>query len=276
MKELIVKNLHARVEGKEILKGVNLVFKEGETIALLGPNGHGKSTLLSVLMGDPGYEVTSGSVTIDGEDLLKMTPDERSKKGLFLALQNPPAIPGLNSSDFYRAALNAHREKALPLFSFYRELENAYKEVSMDFAFANRNLNEGFSGGERKRNEILQMLLLSPTFAMLDEIDSGLDVDAIKIVSDVIVKQKKKGSGFLIVSHYARLYDLVGPDRSLVMVDGKIAFEGKKEVIERIDKEGYEWLTREHGIEIKKHEEEKKMNEVSIGVCATKEVTRNK
>ena len=268
MSLLEIRNLHVSVQGKKILDGIDLNLEEGETLALLGPNGHGKSTLLSTIMGNPAFTVESGSINFKGQDLLKLSVDERSKAGLFLAMQIPPEIPGVNSADFLKAAMNARREKPMSLFEFYTALQNAYKEVGIPFQMSNRNLNEGFSGGEKKRSEILQMILLNPTLSMLDEIDSGLDVDAMQTVSECIRKQQEKGKSFLVVSHYARLYSLIHPTRAAVIVNGKVAVTGGPEVISRIDSEGYEWIKRELGIEIAKPVES--MNKVSIGVCATR------
>ena len=272
MATLIIKDLHAQVEGKEILKGVNLTINSNETIALLGPNGHGKSTLLNVIMGHPRYVVTQGTITFDGVDILSKTTDERARMGLFLAMQNPSEVPGVINSDFLRAAINSKSEKPISTYNFYKMLDKATKEVHMPFDLATRSLNEGFSGGEKKRNEILQMVLLQPSIAMLDEIDSGLDVDAIQIVSDVIKQQQEKGMGFFVISHYARLYDLIHPKRAVVMINGRIVVDGGEEVIHRIDKEGYEFIKTELGIEIEK--EEPKMNSVSIGSCAVKEIIK--
>ena len=274
MSILKIKNLHVSVAGKEILKGVDLEVSEGETLALLGPNGHGKSTLLAAIMGNPNYEVTEGTIFLDDIDVLSLSVDQRSKAGIFLAMQYPSEIPGVNSADFLKAAMNAHREKPMSLFQYYKSLETAYKEMGIPFEMSNRNLNEGFSGGEKKRNEILQMKLLSPKFALLDEIDSGLDVDAIQVVSAAIVEEKKKGRGFLVVSHYARLYNLIQPTRVAVMINGKIALQGGVDLIERIDRDGYEWMKRELGIQIEK--EELDMSKVSIGVCATAQATKGK
>lgn len=269
MKELIIKNLHVSVKDKEILRGINLSIKKGETLALLGPNGHGKSTLLAAIMGNPAFTVTSGSITLDGEDVLSLTPDKRSKLGIFLGMQNPVEIPGLNSADFYKAMMNAHRDNPMKLFEFYRALEKGYDDMSIPFEMSKRNLNEGFSGGEKKKNEILQMKLLNPSFAMLDEIDSGLDVDAIQVVAKAINEQQKKGTAFLIISHYARLFNLLKPSRAAIMVNGRIVVDGGPELIEKIDTQGYEWIKREMGVEIEK-EIDAPMNNVSIGVCGTK------
>jgi Fe-S cluster assembly ATP-binding protein len=269
MSILKITNLHANVEGKEILKGVNLEISEGETVALLGPNGHGKSTLLAVIMGHPRYQVTEGSIYFDDKNVLEMSPDERSKIGLFLGMQSPSEIPGVINSDFLKAAVNARREKPISTYNFYKLLDKATKELKMPFDLATRSLNEGFSGGEKKRNEILQLELLEPKIALLDEIDSGLDVDAMQVVADVIKKEQAEGRGFLVISHYARLYDLIKPTRAVVMINGRIAVDAGPEVASRIDKHGYEWIKTELGIEVTK--EEKDMNTVSIGSCAVKE-----
>ena len=261
MSSLVIKNLHASVKDVEILKGVNLEIKDGETLALLGPNGHGKSTLLAVIMGNPRYTVTEGEITYEGKDVLAMSPDQRSKIGLFLAMQYPAEIPGLNSADFYKAAMNAHREKPMSLFQFYNALQTAYKDMGIPFEMSKRNLNEGFSGGEKKRNEILQMELLEPRIAMLDEIDSGLDVDAMNIVADTIKKQQAKGTAFLMISHYARLLEMVKPTRTAILINGRIVLEGGPDLYEKVDKQGYEWLKYELGAT---------MNDVSIGACATR------
>ena len=235
----------------------------------MGPNGNGKSTLLSVIMGHPKYVVTKGSIYLDDRDVLKMSVDARSKAGLFLAMQYPSEIPGLNSSDFLKAAMNAHREKPLSLFEFYNKLQTAYKQMGIPFEMTKRNLNEGFSGGEKKRNEILQMLLLEPKLSLLDEIDSGLDVDAMQIVAKAIRNEQAKGMGFLVISHYARLYSMIHPTKAAVLINGKIALQGGPDIIERIDKNGYEWIHDELGIDIEK-EIDAPMNNVSIGACATK------
>lgn len=265
MSKLIIENLHVSVKGTEILRGVSLVAEEGETLALLGPNGHGKSTLLGAIMGNPNYEVTEGSIRLGDVDILSLPVDERSKAGLFLAMQYPPEIPGVNSADFLKAAMNAHREKPLKLFEFYSKMQTAYKEMGIPFDMSTRNLNEGFSGGEKKRNEILQLKLLDPKFALLDEIDSGLDVDAMQVVAKAIREEQAKGRGFLVVSHYARLYDMIHPTKVAIMVNGRIAVNGGPELIEKIDTKGYEWIKTELGIAIEK---ETSMSQKSIGVCA--------
>ena len=269
MSKLIIKDLHVAVKDKEILKGLSIEFDTDKTVALLGPNGNGKSTLLQTIMGNPNYEVISGSIYYDDKDILKLSTDERSKLGIFLGMQYPSEVPGVNNSDFLKAALNAHREKPISLFEFYKTLNNAYEEMHIPFEMANRNLNEGFSGGEKKKNEILQMLVLNPDLVLLDEIDSGLDVDAIQIVGSTIKKEQTK-RGFVIVSHYAKLYELINVDEVYVLVNGIVAKKGDKSLIKKIDKEGYEWL-KDEGIEFPNEE---KMSSVSIGTCATKEALK--
>jgi len=272
MGTLKITNLHASVEGKEILKGINLSINEGEVVAILGPNGHGKSTLLNVIMGHPKYQVTEGSVTYNDVDILSLSTDERAKLGIFLGFQNPVEIPGVSNSDFLRAAVNSRNETPISTYKFYKVLDSATKEVKIPFDFVTRNLNEGFSGGEKKRNEILQLLLLKPGLAMLDEIDSGLDVDAIQVVADVINKEKDNSRTFLVISHYARLFDLIKPTRAVVIVNGRVAIDGDPSYVKRIDQEGYEFIKTELGIEIEK--EEQNMNKVSLGSCAVKEVIK--
>lgn len=272
MSTLKIKNLHVEVEGKEILKGVTVNISEGECVALLGPNGHGKSTLLNVIMGHPRYKITQGSICLDDLDLTNLSTDQRAKAGLFLALQNPPEVPGVINSDFLRAAVNSTSEEKISTYKFYKLLDNATKEVKMPFDLATRSLNEGSSGGEKKRNEILQMMLLNPKITMLDEIDSGLDVDAIQTVGEVIKKQKETGKGFLVISHYARLFDLIQPTRAIVMINGKIVLDGDTNLIKRIDQNGYEFIKTELGISIEK--ENLDMNQVSIGSCAVKEAIK--
>jgi len=273
MSVLSIKDLHVAIGDKEILKGINLTINTGETHALMGPNGNGKSTLLGTIMGHPKYKVTQGTITLDGEDVLSMSVDERSRKGLFLGMQYPQEIPGVTNSDFLRSAMNARREKPLSLYQFIKAMDHATEDLEMDGNLAHRYLNEGFSGGEKKRNEILQMKLLEPKFALLDEIDSGLDVDALRIVADNINEMretKKEDFGLVVVSHYERLYELVKPTHVHVLVDGNIVVEGGFELIEKINNEGYEWVKKELGIELQKEDEDV----VSIGVCGHK-VTSN-
>lgn len=273
MSVLSIKDLHVAIGDKEILKGINLTINTGETHALMGPNGNGKSTLLGTIMGHPKYKVTQGTITLDGEDVLSMSVDERSRKGLFLGMQYPQEIPGVTNSDFLRSAMNARREKPLSLYQFIKAMDHATEDLEMDSNLAHRYLNEGFSGGEKKRNEILQMKLLEPKFALLDEIDSGLDVDALRIVADNLNEMretKKEDFGLVMVSHYERLYELVKPTHVHVLVDGNIVVEGGFELIEKINNEGYEWVKKELGIELQKEDEDV----VSIGVCGHK-VTSN-
>ena len=273
MSVLSIKDLHVAIGDKEILKGINLTINTGETHALMGPNGNGKSTLLGTIMGHPKYKVTQGTITLDGEDVLSMSVDERSRKGLFLGMQYPQEIPGVTNSDFLRSAMNARREKPLSLYQFIKAMDHATEDLEMDGNLAHRYLNEGFSGGEKKRNEILQMKLLEPKFALLDEIDSGLDVDALRIVADNINEMretKKEDFGLVMVSHYERLYELVKPTHVHVLVDGNIVVEGGFELIEKINNEGYEWVKKELGIELQKEDEDV----VSIGICGHK-VTSN-
>ena len=272
MSTLKITNLHASVEGKEILKGVNLTISEGETVALFGPNGHGKSTLLSVIMGHPRFEVTEGKIEFEGVDITHASTDERARLGLFLTLQNPVEVPGVINSDFLRAAINSKSEKKVSTYQFYKMLDSAIKEVKMPFDLATRSLNEGFSGGEKKRNEILQLILMQPKIALLDEIDSGLDVDAIQNVGDVLKKEQEKGHGFLVISHYARLFEIIKPSRAVVMINGRIVIDTDSSLISRIDKEGYEFIKTELNIPIEK--EEQSMNKTSIGSCAVKEAIK--
>lgn len=272
MSILKITNLHASVAGKEILKGVNLTIKEGETVALFGPNGHGKSTLLSVIMGHPRYVVTEGRIEFDNFDITNYSPDQRAKLGLFLTLQNPIEVPGVINSDFLKAAINAHSDKKISTYQFYKMLDNAIREVKMPFDLATRSLNEGFSGGEKKRNEILQLILLQPKIALLDEIDSGLDVDAIQVVGDAIKNEQQKGHGFLVISHYARLFEIIKPSRAVVMINGRIVLDGDSSIIKKIDTEGYEFIKTELNIPIDKEDET--MNKVSIGSCGIKEAIK--
>jgi len=263
---LEIADLNVEAEGKNILKGVSLSVNSGDCVALLGPNGHGKSTLLNAISGNPRYHVSNGTMHFEGSDVLSLSPDARSKAGIFMAFQNPPDVPGVVSMDFFRAAINARVAKPISLLSFYKETTAAYQKVDLDSSMASRHLNEGYSGGEKKRNEVLQMLLLKPKLALLDEIDSGLDVDALKIIAQAINELKAAGTTFLIISHYERLYELVHPNRTAVMVNGRIALEGDSALATRISTEGYGFLEKENGIVIEKEDSVP----VSIGVCAVK------
>lgn len=273
MNTLEIKNLHVTVEDREILKGVNLTVRENEVHALMGPNGNGKSTLLAAIMGHPKYTVTEGSVTYDGQDILAMPVDARSRAGLFLAMQYPQEIPGVTNSDFLRAAMNARSEKPVPLFRFIKEMEKTVRDLQMKPDLAHRFLNEGFSGGEKKRNEIVQMQMLRPSLSMLDEIDSGLDVDALKIVADAINRiRKESGMSLIVVSHYERFYEQIEPEFTHVLVNGRIVMEGDAELARRIDSEGYDWLYRETGAEPAAEEEAvRTVGTGSIGTCAVRQ-----
>lgn len=272
MSTLKIENLHVSIGDNEILKGIDLTINTGEIHAIMGPNGNGKSTLLSAIMGHPKYIVTQGNVYLDGQDVLAMEVDERSKAGIFLGMQYPQEIPGVTTSDFLRGAVNAHQEKPISLFKFVRLLEKNIEDLKMDENLAHRYLNEGFSGGEKKRSEILQMKLLQPKFALLDEIDSGLDVDALKIVANAINDMKSSDFGCVMVSHYERLFELVPPSHVHVLVNGKIILSGGKEIVERIDQEGYDWV-KELGVEITPEEVKQP---IILESCAAKERTKLK
>ncbi|HCY06529.1 MAG TPA: Fe-S cluster assembly ATPase SufC [Erysipelotrichaceae bacterium] len=250
MKSLVIEDLHVEIDGREILKGITLTVNQGEIHAIMGPNGNGKSTLLSAIMGHPRYKVTKGSIKFDNKDLLEMSIDERSRQGIFLAMQYPQEIPGVTNSDFLRAAMNARSKRPVSLFKFIKELETNIDILEMKHDLAHRFLNEGFSGGEKKRNEILQMKLLKPYIAMLDETDSGLDVDAIKVVAKAIMDEHEKNNlGLMIVSHYERFYELIKPTFAHVIVDGKIVLSGDYSLVKKIDEEGYDWLYKEYNVQ---------------------------
>lgn len=251
---LSIKNLHASVDGKEILSGVNLEVNGGEIHAIMGPNGTGKSTLASALMGHPRYEVTEGSVTLDGEDILEMGVDERARAGLFLAMQYPSEISGVTNSDFLRSAINAKRDDGdeISLMKFIRELDSRMEMLNIDPKFAHRYLNEGFSGGEKKRNEILQMMMLSPKMAILDEVDSGLDIDALKVAAAGVNSIMNPGMGVLIITHYQRLLNYIKPNFVHIFMQGRIVKSGGPELAKRLEKEGYDWVKEELGIENEK------------------------
>ena len=243
---LKIKNLHARIEGKDILKGLNLEVKPGEVHAIMGPNGSGKSTLANVLAGREEYEVTEGSVTYLGEDLLELAPEERAWKGIFLAFQYPVEIPGVSNMTFLRTALNETRKanglEELGGKDFLALVRERAKFVEMDADLMNRNLNVGFSGGEKKRNEIFQMAMLEPKLGILDETDSGLDIDALRIVAGGVNKLRSKDNAFIVVTHYQRLLDYIVPDVVHVMADGRIIKSGPKELALELEAKGYDWL----------------------------------
>ncbi|MGM9925059.1 MAG: Fe-S cluster assembly ATPase SufC [Bacillus sp. (in: firmicutes)] len=248
---LKIKDLHVSIEDKEILKGVNLEVKGGEIHAIMGPNGTGKSTLSSAIMGHPKYEVTSGSITLDDEDVLEMEVDERAKAGLFLAMQYPSEIAGVTNADFLRSAINARREEGneLSIMKFIRQLDSKMEFLEMDPDMAQRYLNEGFSGGEKKRNEILQLMMIEPKIAILDEIDSGLDIDALKVVSKGINEMRGEDFGCIMITHYQRLLNYITPDFVHVMMQGRIVKSGGPELAQRLEAEGYDWIKQELGIE---------------------------
>lgn len=273
MSVLTIRNLHAEVDGKEILKGVNLEIKGGETHAIMGPNGTGKSTLASVVMGHPRFTVTKGEILLDGKDVLKMAVDERSRAGIFLGMQSPAEVPGVTNSDFIKTAMNARAEKGknISLFKFIVEYDKAVAELKMNNDLPHRYLNEGFSGGEKKRNEILQLKMLKPSIAILDEIDSGLDVDALKIVGENVTNMKSPDLGLLLITHYQRLLDYIKADVVHVMMQGRIVKTGDSELIKRIDVEGYDWIKEELGIEEERVFLEDEKDKVTLGTCATKE-----
>ncbi|MFF5908816.1 Fe-S cluster assembly ATPase SufC [Staphylococcus cohnii] len=244
---LEIKDLHVSIEDKEILKGVNLTINTGEIHAVMGPNGTGKSTLSSAIMGHPSYEVTQGEVLLDGVNILELDVDDRAKAGLFLAMQYPSEITGVTNADFMRSAINAKREEGeeINLMQFIQKLDKEMDFLDIDQDMAQRYLNEGFSGGEKKRNEILQLMMLEPKFAILDEIDSGLDIDALKVVSKGINQMRGETFGSLIITHYQRLLNYITPDHVHVMYGGKIVTSGGPELAKRLEEEGYEWVKEE-------------------------------
>ncbi|QQE81174.1 Fe-S cluster assembly ATPase SufC [Alicyclobacillus sp. SO9] len=247
---LQIKDLHVSVEDKEIVKGLNLDIHGGEIHAIMGPNGTGKSTLSSALMGHPAYKVTSGTATLDGEDLLSMAVDERGRAGMFLAMQYPAEVSGVSNANFLRTALNSRLGEGneMPVIKFHRSLQKKMKELDIDPSFADRYLNEGFSGGEKKRNEILQMAMLEPRIAILDEIDSGLDIDALKVVSSAVNSLRSPETGFLIITHYQRLLQYIEPDFVHIMMQGRIVKSGDKKLAEYLEANGYDGLKQELGI----------------------------
>ena len=244
---LEIKDLHVSIDDKEILKGVNLTINTGEIHAVMGPNGTGKSTLSAAIMGHPAFTVTKGEVLLDGVNVLELDVDERAKAGLFLAMQYPSEISGVTNSDFLRSAINASREEGdeINLMQFIKKLDKNMEYLEMDQDMAQRYLNEGFSGGEKKRNEILQLMMLEPKFAILDEIDSGLDIDALKVVSKGINEMRGDDFGSLIITHYQRLLNYITPDFVHVMYNGKIVKTGGPELAHRLENEGYEWVKEE-------------------------------
>ncbi len=248
MSEIVINNLYAGIDGNEILRGVDLTVNQGEVHALMGPNGTGKSTLAYVLMGHPKYEVTEGKVIFKGVNLLDLKPDERARMGLFLAFQYPVAIPGVSVANFLRTAVNARRkadhpeDKGIPIPEFRTMLKAKMDLLKMDHAFAGRYLNDGFSGGEKKKAEILQMAALEPEIAILDETDSGLDIDALRIVSDGVNALRGEDLGVLVITHYQRILNYIKPDYVHIMLDGRIVESGGPELALTLEEQGYEWL----------------------------------
>ena len=253
MSTLEIKDLYVRVEEKEILKGVNLTINTNEIHAIMGPNGTGKSTLSAAIMGNPNFEVTQGEILLDGINVLELEVDERARLGLFLAMQYPSEIAGITNAEFMRAAMNAGREEddKIGVMDFLKKLDSKMDLLNMDEAMAERYLNEGFSGGEKKRNEILQLLMLEPKFAILDEIDSGLDIDALKVVSKGVNAIRGENFGALIITHYQRLLNYITPDVVHVMMEGRVVMTDGPELAARLETDGYHGIAKDLGIEYK-------------------------
>jgi Fe-S cluster assembly ATP-binding protein len=242
---LEIQNLHVRTEEREILHGVDLKVERGQTHALMGPNGSGKSTLANTLMGNPTYEVTEGRILLDGEDITEADPDERARAGLFMAFQYPATIPGVSVANFLRMAVNATRDEPIKVKEFGAMLKESIDLLRIDRDVTSRYLNEGFSGGEKKRAEILQLAMLQPDFAVLDETDSGLDIDALRIVADGVNAMRGEDRGFLIITHYTRILNYVRPDFVHIMLDGRIVREGGSELADELEEKGYEFVRQE-------------------------------
>ncbi|HEV2981243.1 MAG TPA: Fe-S cluster assembly ATPase SufC, partial [Solirubrobacteraceae bacterium] len=248
MADLEIRDLHVSIEDQEILRGVNLDVSRGEIHALMGPNGSGKSTLASTLLGHPAYEITQGSITFKGEDITEAEPHDRAKSGLFLAFQYPVAIPGVSVANFLRMAINAKRDDPIGVKEFRAQLQHAIDLLDVDRAFTSRHLNDGFSGGEKKRAEILQMAMLLPDVAILDETDSGLDIDALRTVASGVKRlHDETGLGALIITHYQRILHYVEPGFVHIMLDGRIVLEGGVELVERLEREGYDEIRQQYG-----------------------------
>jgi Fe-S cluster assembly ATP-binding protein len=244
---LKIEDLQVEIDGQEIVKGLDLEVGKGEIHAIMGPNGSGKSTLANVLMGHPRYEVTGGSITFQGQDVFELEPDERAKLGMFLAFQYPSEVPGVSVANFLRTAINSVREEELSPMEIYRLLQEKMSIMQMDPKFAERYLNEGFSGGEKKRNEILQMLMLDPKLAIMDETDSGLDIDALQVVAKGVNEMKGPEFSAVIITHYQRILRYIEPDRVHVMLDGRLVTSGGKELADDLEEKGYDWVRQEFG-----------------------------
>ncbi|MFT4311664.1 MAG: Fe-S cluster assembly ATPase SufC [Candidatus Woesearchaeota archaeon] len=239
---LEIKDLHVEIDGKKILKGLNLTIQKGKVHALMGPNGSGKSTLANVIMGHPKYEITQGQILLDGKDITELEADERSRAGLFLSFQYPQEIPGLTINQYLRAITNEHREKKLSILQFKKELGEKLALLDMSPEFTSRYLNHGFSGGEKKRSEILQLLLVNPRVAILDETDSGLDIDALKAVSQGVNVYMGGEKAVLIITHYKRILEHIKPDKLSILIDGKIALDGDGSLVDQLEAKGYGWI----------------------------------
>ncbi len=244
---LKIENLHAEIDGNEILRGLDLEVGEGEIHAIMGPNGSGKSTLSNVLMGHPRYEVTGGSIIFRGQDVMELEADERARLGMFLAFQYPSEVPGVSVANFLRTAVNSVREEELSVMEMYKLLQEKMRVMEMDPKFAERYLNEGFSGGEKKRNEILQMLMLEPKLAIMDETDSGLDIDALQVVSKGVNELRGPEFSAVVITHYNRILRYIEPDRVHVMLNGQIVTSGGKELALALEDKGYDWVRQEFG-----------------------------
>ena len=242
MNQLEIRDLWASIDGEMILKGVNLVLPKGQVHALMGPNGAGKSTLGKILAGDPEYQVEKGDILLDGESILDLSPDERARRGLFLAFQYPVEVPGVTMANFLRLALQARLDREVGVAEFWAKVKKALELLDWDEGYLSRYLNEGLSGGEKKRNEILQLLVLEPSYAVLDETDSGLDIDALKVVARGVNAMRGPGFGALVITHYQRLLNYIVPDRVHVMMDGRVVAEGGPELALELEARGYDWL----------------------------------
>lgn len=242
---LEIKNLHVNVDGKEILKGVNLILEKGKVHALMGPNGSGKSTLANVLMGNPKYEVVKGEILFNGENILDLSTEEKAKRGIFLSFQYPQEVEGVTIRNFLRTAINSLRENKISIIEFQRLLREKSELLNLPDGFSERYLNSGFSGGEKKKSEMLQMLTLNPSLAVLDETDSGLDIDALKAVAKGVNSFKSEDKIILIITHYKRILELIPVDKLSILIDGKIALEGSNELVDQLEEKGYGWIEKD-------------------------------